>query len=206
VRCFDPRRDPVSGYDQVDRKLVAVRDLARRAVGINDNDLNNLLILMGAVGGIAGQAMQDNLFPGGWTEEEFQEELKRLLRSYPSIGSELEEHPQASGGITDLSFRHTRLELKVVNEHLATRDDVVFFLPQVVQYVAGSDRRFGVLCLLDTSVKTAPLGSVADDIAYEAATGPSGKGLPIGIGTIIIRGNLTKPSALRSKKHKAPKS
>jgi hypothetical protein len=200
VRCFDPRRDPVSGYEQVDHKLVAVRDQARRAVGINDNDLNNLLILMGAIGGIAGQAMQDNLFPGAWTEQEFQDEMKRLLRSYRNIGSELEEHPQVSGGITDLSFRHSRLELKVVDEHIVTRDDVLFFLPQIVQYVAGSDKRFGVLCILDTSIKTGPLGSVADDIAYEAMVGPSGKGLPIGIGTVIIRGNLTKPSALRGKR------
>jgi hypothetical protein len=200
VRCFDPKRDPVSGYEQVDHKLFSLRDIARRATGINDNDLNNLLILMGAVGGIAGQAMQDNLFSGTWSEEEFQNEMKRLLRSYPSIGSELEEHPHVSGGITDLSFRHTRLELKVIDEHYVTRDDLLQFLPQTVQYVAGSDRRFGILCVLDGSVKKGVPGSVADDISYEATMGPSGTGLPIGIGTVIIRGNLSKPSTLRTTK------
>jgi hypothetical protein len=205
VRCFDPRKDPVSGYEQVDHKLFTLRDIARRATGINDNDLNNLLILMGAIGGIAGQAMQDNVFPRTWTEEEFQNEMKRLLRSYRSIGSELEEHPHVSGGITDLSFRHTRLELKVVDDHYVTRDDLLQFLPQTAQYVAGSDQRFGVLCVLDTSVKTGLPGSVADDISYEAMMGPSGAGLPIGIGTVIIRGNLSKPSKLRAKKRSARK-
>ena len=95
VRCFDPKKDPLSGYEQVDLRLVAIRDLARRATGISDVELNNLLILLAAVGGIAGQALQDNLFSGTWTEQEFQAEVRRLLRSQPRIGSGLEEHPHA---------------------------------------------------------------------------------------------------------------
>jgi hypothetical protein len=197
VRCFDPQKDPVSGYNQVDHKLVEVRDAARRLVGINDNDLNNLLILMGAVGNIAGQSMQDNLFKGAWTEDAFQAEMRRLLRSYPTIGSELEEHPHVSGGITDLSFRHTRLELKFIDDHYVTRDDVLLHLPQTIQYIAGSDRRFGVLCILDASPKQGAPGSVGDDVSYEVSLGPSGRGLPIGVGTIIVRGNLSRPSTLR---------
>lgn len=197
VSCFDPRRDPQSGYEQVDLKLVQVRDFTRKASGVNDSELSNLLILMGAVGGIAGQALQDNLFPGTWNEQEFQSELKRLLRLRPTIGSELEEHPHVSGGITDLSFRHVRLELKVIKSHYVTRDDLAVYLPQITQYVAGSDKRFGVLCVLDASEKRTLPTSVADDISYEVMTGPSGRGLPIGIGTIIVRGNLATPSSLK---------
>jgi hypothetical protein len=197
VRCFDPQKDPVSGYEQVDHKLVEVRDAARRLVGISDNDLNNLLILMGAVGNIAGQSMQDNLFKGAWTEDDFQVEMRRLLRSYPTIGSELEEHPHVSGGITDLSFRHTRLELKFIDDHYVTRDDLLLHLPQTVQYIAGSDRRFGLLCILDASPKQGAPGSVGDDVSYETSLGPSGCGLPIIVGTIIVRGNLSRPSRLR---------
>jgi len=197
VRCFDPQKDPVSGYEQVDHKLVKVRDAARRLVGINDNDLNNLLILMGAVGNIAGQSMQDNIFKGAWTEDDFQVEMRQLLRSYPTIGSEIEEHPHVSGGVTDLSFRHTRLELKFIDHHYVTRDDLLLHLPQTVQYIAGSDRRFGVLCILDASPKQGAPGSVGDDVSYEASLGPSGRGLQIIVGTIIVRGNLSRPSTLR---------
>ncbi len=64
---------------------------------------------MGAIGNIAGQSMQDNLFKGAWTEDDFQDEMRRLLRTQPTIGSELEEHPHVSGGITDLSFRTSDL-------------------------------------------------------------------------------------------------
>ncbi len=197
VRCFDPRKDPVSGYEQVDHKLVEVRDAARRLVGISDEDLNNLLILMGAIGNIAGQSMQDNLFKGSWTEDDFQDEMRRLLRTQPTIGSELEEHPHVSGGITDLSFRHIRLELKFIEDHYVTRDDVLLHLPQTVQYIAGSDRRFGILCILDASPKQGAPGSVGDDVSCEVSLGPSGKGLPIIVGTVIVRGNLSRPSTLR---------
>lgn len=202
ARCYDSKKDPLSGYEQVDRRLAEIRDTARRAPGISDSELNNLLVLMAAVGGIAGQALQDDLFPGTWNEEMFQSEMKGLLRSRPKIGSELEEHPQVSGGITDLSFGHIRLELKAISDHYVNSDDFAMFLPQIVQYVSGSDRRFGVLCILDTSPKKTPSGSVADDIGYEVWPAPSGAGLPIGIGTVIIRGNLAKPSSLKGKRRR----
>jgi len=197
VRCFDPRSDPQSGYAQVDQKLVEIRDQARRFPAIDDGELNAFLVLMGAVGGVAGQSLQDNLFKDIWDEAAFQAELKGRLRARPAIGSNLEEHPHVGGGITDLSFSQIRLELKAISDHPVTQADVDKHLPQIVQYVAGSDRRFGVLCILDTYPKTSEPGSVADDITYITRMGPSGGGLPIGIGVIIIRGNLAKPSSLR---------
>ncbi len=196
VRCFDPKSDPQSGYEQVDQKLVAIRDQARRYPAVNDAELNAFLVLMAGVGGIAGQSLQDNLFNGEWKEAPFQKDMVARLRSRPSIGSALEEHPHASGGITDLSFLGVRLELKAISDHPVTRADVENHLPQTVQYVTGSDKRFGILCILDTHPKTTASGSVADDITFEVQTGPSGDGLPIGIGVVIIRGNLSKPSSL----------
>jgi hypothetical protein len=43
---------------------------------------------------------------------------QREFPSTPRIGSELEEHPHAGRGITDLSFRSIRVELKFEEEHL----------------------------------------------------------------------------------------
>ena len=196
VRCFDPKSDPQSGYEQVDQKIVTIRDQARRYPAINDTELNAFLVLMAGVGGIAGQSLQDNLFKGAWNEAAFQKDMVARLRARPSIGSALEEHPHASGGITDLSYLGIRLELKAISDHPVTQADVEKHLPQTLQYVAGSDKRFGILCILDTHPKTSASASVADDITYEVRTGPSGNGLPIGIGVIIIRGNLSKPSSL----------
>jgi hypothetical protein len=196
VRCFDPKSDPQSGYEQADQKLVAIRDQVRRYPAVSDAELNAFLVLMAGVAGIAGQSLQDNLFKGEWLEAPFQKDMVARLRARPAIGSALEEHPHVSGGITDLSFLGIRLELKAISDHPVNQTDIENHLPQTVQYVAGSDKRFGILCILDTHTKTVESGSVADDITFEVRTGPSGNGLPIGIGVVVIRGNLSKPSSL----------
>ena len=194
VQCFDPLRSPQSGYAQIDQRLVALRDQARRQPAIKDRELHNFLLLMTALGAIAGQALQDSLFPGSWPESDFQREVRRMLRSDRRIGGELEEHPHAAGGITDLSFRGIRLELKVESSDTVTADTVQRYFQQTIQYVAGSDRRFGTLCVLDCSEKTAAPGSAANDLFLHVADPPR-SGLPILLGVVIVRGNLRKPSS-----------
>jgi hypothetical protein len=194
VQCFDPIRSPQSGYAQIDQKLVAVRSQARNLPAIRDSELHDFLVLMAAVGAIAGQALQDNLFPTMSSEADFQKEARRMLRLNRHIGAELEEHPHAAGGITDLSFRGIRLELKVEPHLQATIDNAQRYYEQTIQYVVGSDRRFGILCILDCSEKTAAPGSAANDVFLHIADPPRG-GLPIVVGVVIVRGNLCKPSS-----------
>jgi len=67
---------------------------------------------MKAIGNFMGQSVQDGLFPTAISESEFQNKVKQFLRGKPEIGSQLEEHPRAAGGITDLSYRGIRIELK----------------------------------------------------------------------------------------------
>jgi len=138
--------------------------------------------------------LQGHLFPRKYSEAEFQDEMKRLLRSNPRVGPELEEHPHAARGITDLSFRRMRIELKVEASRRVGIADASVFLQQTAQYVAGSDRRFGILCLLDCSDKTEAPGTVANDIALEKVEAPGGT-LPICLGVVVLRGNLQRPSS-----------
>jgi len=119
-----------------------------------------------------------------------------LLRQRPDIGSEIEEHPHAAGGVTDLSFRGIRLELKVVADKPVAVNDVDEFVPQTTAYAPGSDRRFGLLVVLDSSPKREPAGSAANDIFLRELRPPTGGSFPILIGAVIIRGNLPKPSSL----------
>ena len=95
-----------------------IGDEARQLPAITDNELSEFLELLSCVGAIAGRSLQDNLFPKKYSESEFQAEFKGLLRNYPEIGSTLEEHPRAARGITDLSFKRFRIELKVESEGL----------------------------------------------------------------------------------------
>ena len=194
VECFGAELRSESRYILVDQKLRDIRDHARRVPAVRDAELHDFLLIMSALGGVAGQGLQDNLFPAPISESQFQKELKHYLRSDRRIGSQLEEHPRAGGGITDLSFKGIRLELKVENEGRISIADASQYFQQVAQYVAGSDRRFGALCILDVSTKTEAPGSVANDIDFQTVTSPAG-GLPICIGVVVIRGNLAKPSS-----------
>lgn len=201
AQCYDPNVDPQSGYAGVDQKLIALRAGARALPAIPDVDLNDFLIFLAAVGNIAGQALQDNVFPRVYSESEFQDEIKRLLRRSPRIGSQLEEHPAAGGGFTDLSFRRIRIELKARSDRPLVVDDADRFLQQTAQYAVGSDKRFALLALLDCSPKAEAPGPVANDIVLRIVPPPTGGILPICVGVVIIRGNLAKPSTL-SKKNK----
>ena len=122
--------------------------------------------------------------------------MKSFFRDDPRIGSELEDHPHAAGGITDLSFRRMRIELKVERNHYVELDDAHKYFGQTTQYVAGSDGKFGILCVLDCSKKKSAPGSVSNDIALVPVAPPrGGQGNDILVGVVIIRGNLQTPSS-----------
>lgn len=197
VQSFDPEQNPQTGYREVDRRMLEIRAQARAMPGVRDKELGDFLQILGPLGRIAAQALQDALFPGVRSEREFQDELKKLLRADPRIGSELEEHPHAAGGITDLSFRGIRIELKVESDRPVTIEDTRRFLGQTTQYVVGSDRRFGILCLLNCSPKVADPSLVANDLVLHTVQPSRGEaGMPVLVGIVIVRGNWPTPSSL----------
>jgi len=198
VQSHDAGLNPASGYREVDLQLLNIRNLVRRSVNVDDKELGSFLTIMTVLGRTAGKALQDSDFSGKWSEAEFQKHLVQVLRGEPLIGSNLEEHPRAGGGITDLSFNRIRIELKVEVAGLVTMQTANQFVGQTSQYVAGTDRRLGTLCILDCSVKTESPGLVANDIGMISVSPPNGtdKDIPISIGVVIIRGNLLKPSVL----------
>lgn len=196
LRSFDPEQHAITGYRVVDRRLVEILGELRHQVGIPDREMDDFILVLSVLGGVAGQSLQDNLFPGIRSESDFQSEIRSRLRMHPRIGSQLEEHPRAAGGITDLSFRGIRIELKVECNQVVAEEVARRFIGQTAQYVTGSDRRLGILCILDCTPKQAAPGSAGNDIFLIEVPPPQGRGLPLLVGTIIIRGNLTLPSQL----------
>ncbi|MEQ8279547.1 MAG: hypothetical protein RMA76_19100 [Deltaproteobacteria bacterium] len=197
LQSHDPATNPISGYAGVDNALLDLRNNARSFAGVSDRELGDFLVLMTGVCRLAQQALQDDLFDEQILEREFQERLRDILRLDPRIGGELEEHPAAGGGETDLSFRKIRLELKVENNDSAfSLDSCTKYFGQTAQYVVASDRRFGALCVLDGSQKTAAPGLVVNDIGLRAVAPPVGEGLSVLLGVVVVRGCLPKPSDL----------
>ena len=197
LQSHDPRSTPVTGYWYIDERLLRIRDIVRSHGGVPDDELGWFLQVMTVLGRTAGEALQDHLFAGDWTEGNFQKEIQRRLRSDPTIGSWLEVHAHAGGGITDLSFKGIRVELKVVPEGDArgqvTPSVVAPFFGQAAQYTRASDRRLGILCVLDSTIKTSVPAHPADDLAVEQVEGPETSTL---LGVVVIRGNLARPSDL----------
>jgi hypothetical protein len=182
---------PLTGYPNLDQKLVAIRDCIRVTPGIGQQDLSNALTLVTPLANFAGQVVQDNLFDAEISEAEFQKRLKQFLRSQPKIGAELEEHPRVAGGITDLSFRGIRLELKSEAGRVLGLADCRQFIGQTTSYAVGSGKRLAVLCVLDCSQKTAPAFPVEDGIDVLVHEQNDSKTFVI---TVLLQGNLARPS------------
>jgi hypothetical protein len=182
---------PITGYVGVDRRLLEIRDALRPWPLVTGADVTNALTLVAALGSLAGQAVQDNLFPQPLKERAFQNNVRGYLRQRPEIGPRLEEHPRAAGGQTDLSFERIRLELKSENSRPLRLADCQQFVGQSSTYAAGSDKRIAVLCVLDGSSKVKQPFPVDEGIGILRTDDEA-----VAVITLLIQGNLARPSDL----------
>ncbi|AMP13291.1 hypothetical protein CPter291_1013 [Collimonas pratensis] len=193
IEGFDLVRNPVTGYVAIDQTIVQIRDRIRAKPRILASDLANLLTALKPICSLTGRSVQDALFRQVSNEAGFQKEIRDELRRDPAIGSELEEHPKAAGGITDLSFRGVRIELKFSDSRPMAIADCDQFIDQVVAYVVGTGKRVGILCVLDNSKKTVPAFPAEEGIVLRSM--PTNEGT-VEVVVILIQGGLARPSDL----------
>lgn len=193
IESIDLQKAPLTGFEGLDRKIISVRNELRAQRCLNEEDMRSMLILFQALANLAGRSLLDNLYPKSFSEAEFQADVRNDLRRRAEIGAKLDEHPHAAGGITDLSFGGIRLELKVENGKTIGPDDCARYLEQTASYVVGTGKRAGILCVLDSSPKDAAPYPAEDGIKVFTLTARES---PVCIVTIIIQGNLSRPSAL----------
>ena len=153
--------------------------------------MNNILVVLAALGNLAGRAVQDHLFPEPIGEAVFQAFIRGEMRRRPEIASKLEEHPRAAGGTTDLSFERIRIKLKSENDGLLRLPDCQRFVGQTSSYTAGSDKRVGVLCVLDSSAKAEQPFPPEDGIGILTTADDA-----VAVVTVLMQGNLARPSDL----------
>lgn len=188
----DVASNPLTGFSNVDRHLLNVRDRLRTFPGLHPDDVANTMILLGGLGNIAAQALQQGLFEADTSERQFQNKASEMLRNRNDIGEHLQGHPEAAGGITDLTFRDIPIELKVENSKVLFPKDFSKFFDQTAAYAIGLGKRIGVLSVLESSPKSAPVGIVEDDIeVFAHQVGQSS----IVIVVIVVRGGFPKPSS-----------
>lgn len=192
VEGIDVRSNPITGYSAVDRKIVAIRDMLRREGCVNSQELSDVLELLTVLGGMAGRAVQDAEFDGIWSESHFQEHVRRELRRAPRIGSELEEHPKAAGGITDLTFRGIVIELKSVKDRIGKIEDCRPYVEQAASYTVATGKRVAILCVLDCSTKDSAPWPAAEGLGILMSAPPAA----VTVATVVMQGNITRPSKL----------
>lgn len=188
--ALDPEGHRLTGYQALNRHYFELRDALRRFHGPTETERQSFLIVLNRAMQLAAQAKQDGIL-GSINEAAFQRFVRGWLRDDPAIGGELEEHPHSGRGITDLSFRGIRIELKVENDRVISMDDTHKHLEQAAQYVSTTSKRLGFLFVLECAEKTTASGATSDDIALQFTADGS-----IGIGVVIVRGNLPRPSDL----------
>lgn len=190
LEAVDPLSTGLTGYPELDGHFFSLRDELRRFRGPTETDRRNFLLAFRRLLQLAGRAKQDKLL-GSLDEARFQEFIRGWLREDTAIGAELEEHPKSGGGITDLSFRGIRIELKVENGKVISFADTAAYVEQAAQYVSTSSKQLGLLVVLDGAPKTASLGATFEDIGLSITANGS-----ICLGVAVIRGNLPRPSDL----------
>lgn len=196
-RSYDLEANPITGFRDLDRRLLELRDEARRRTGLDDEELTRFMTLLAGAGRIAAQSVADNRHRGDWSEDAFHDDVRDRLRLTREIGSSLEEHPHAGGGITDLSFHRVRLELKADDDgDVSVATAIDRYGAQTAQYVVASDRRTGVLMVLDTEAKSTAPPPVSSDVALAMVQTEHGDGRGVVLGVVIVRGNLARPSDL----------
>ncbi len=194
IEGIDIRRATMTGYLDVDAKILKVRDQLRSDGVVDAVDLSYVLTGLIPLASLAARALQDALFRGTCDESQFQGEVRNELRRVPDIASELEEHPRAGAGITDLSFRGIRIELKFESEKTLTLADCAAFAEQTVSYIVATGKRVGILCVLDNSPKRAapfPADAGLDVLIVNPA-----KEAPVYVVAVLIQGHLARPSDL----------
>jgi len=189
--------NPLTGFSNVDRHLLKVRDQLRNFPGLHPDDLANTMIVLGGLGNIAAQALKQGTFEAGTSERSFQEKATEMLRNRKDIGEHLQGHAEAAGGITDLTFRDIPIELKVEKNKILYPKDFKKYFDQTAAYAIGLGKRIGVLSALETLQKPSPVGIPEDDIeVFVHQTGQSS----IAIVVVVVRGGFPKPSDYSKRK------
>jgi hypothetical protein len=193
LRCVDDTHS-WSGNEAVEAGISDARAVAR-AHGIRDSETSAFLQLFGSTAFLGADALASSRFKGDWSEEQFHAEVRRRLRQDAGIGSDLEDHPHAAGGVADLSFRRVRLELKCDLSPLTPQQACEKYGQQLVQYVVGSDRRTGVLAVLCPTERSSAPGSLHNDLASVVVPPSSGGDWAVVIGVVLVRCDLPNPSS-----------
>lgn len=182
----------------LDRHLMElISTVASQCPAVQD-EMPELLDLLPSLAQLVAVYAQGAIYKGesNVSESDFQSAVIRDLRF--QLGQDVQEHPSQAGGITDIRYRGTIVELKVEREngdraHLAQK-----YTSQVTQYAGVEARQVSVLLVLDLTPKGKPPGDIRNDIMLTDVETHGGddltKGFPSKVFIFVVNGNTKSPS------------
>lgn len=148
---------------------------------------------------VIGAFAQEGLFKGraDVSEKEFQREVARAMRV--RLGPDVQEHGDLAGGISDIRFRSTVVELKVEKGTGDRQRIARKYTGQPTQYAGTTAQQVSVLFVLDLTEKRSPPGDIRNDILLVDVPTHGGpeveKAYPSRAFVLVLNGNVRNPSS-----------
>ena len=135
-------------------------------------------------------------------EKEFHDDLYRRLQGEPELGGRLERGSRLAHGFLDVRHDGITAELKVERRVAVSEATAPKYMGQPTQYAAADGARLSVLCVLDMSHKSSPVGVPENYMftlqpALHGLTNPEAPSL---VAVIVINGNSPVPSSWSRRK------
>lgn len=127
------------------------------------------------------------------SESDFQTRILNDLKLL--LGSDVIAHPEQAGGITDIYYKGTIIELKVERENGSREFIAQKYTKQAAQYSSSDARQVSILLVLDLTPKINPPSDIRNDILVKhVETHGSKDEFPSIAFVFVINGNTTSPS------------
>jgi hypothetical protein len=115
----------------------------------------------------------------------------------PELGGRVERNESLALGYLDVRHDGNTAELKVEKQTTVTQERAPKYMGQPTQYAAADGARLSILCILDMSPKTVPVGTPENYMwqIEPALHGISNPEAPSLVTVVVINGDLPTPSS-----------
>lgn len=202
-RPFDASRDFLTEFPVFDERLLALYERLHGA-RYDEEHLQAFCRLFTAVCRIGLRMTWDKKYKRGTSisERTFHDDLYERLLAEPELDGRLNRGTPLALGFLDVRHDKVTAELKVERKTPVTRESAPKYMGQPTQYAAADGARLSILCILDMSQKTSPVGTPEN---YMFTLEPALHGLnnpeaPSLVAEIVVNGNLPTPSTWSRRK------
>jgi hypothetical protein len=203
LRPFDASRDYLTDFPVFDERLLTLYESLHRA-RYDEAQLQAFCRLFTAICRIGLRMTWNKKYKHGTrvTEKVFHDDLYAQLLAEPELGGRLDRGSPLALGFLDVRHDGITAELKVERTTAVNIASAPKYIGQPTQYAAADGARLSILCILDLSRKTSPVGVPENymftlDPAHHGLTNPEAPSL---VSVIVVNGNLPIPSSWSRRK------